>query len=531
MAILQIVSVRQESQTWDEAIHLAAGYSYLRTGDLRMNPEHPPFGKYVNALPLLFLHPELPLDHPSWASADETEFGRQFLYHNTIDADTLLFAGRMMTILMTFAFGLLVALWTRREFGSGVALFALALFSFDPNLIAHGRYVTSDLIEALLFFAACVVWCEYLRTGRTSWLILSGVVLGLAIASKFSGLLLLPVFGILYLIHRWQGGRRPILSLLVVPLLAYIILTAVYAPEARYFLLALRVDRSLPRAQLGILSGTKIGNLLFRFSRLEARRSHFVQGLGILILHSAGGHEAFLLGSRAQRGWWYYFPVVFAVKSATGLLLGLAATVWVGVREMKSKWRSIPFSSFLLTVPPAIYLAASMASHIDIGVRHLLPIYPFLCILVAATLWNHRRILTVAVALATVECLAAFPYYLAFFNLPSGGPSNGIHYLVDSNLDWGQDLRRLKTYFDRQNGAPVCLGYFGSAEPEYYGILAGDMRTNAEVSKKGPPNCLLAVSATPMMGMYVDDTWSWVRQYRPVAKIGYSIYVFDLRRK
>jgi 4-amino-4-deoxy-L-arabinose transferase-like glycosyltransferase len=527
MAILQIASVRQESQTWDEGIHLAAGYSYLKTGDLRMNPEHPPLGKYLNAIPLLFLPLRLPLDHPSWAAGDAVEFGREFLYHNTTGADTILFAGRLVTILLTLAFGLGLALWTRREFGTGVALFALTLFAFDPNLIAHGRYVTSDLIEALFFFAASVIWYEYLRTGRRSWMILSGVVLGLAVASKFSGLLLLPVFGILYLIDRGQGGRRPLLSLLGVSLLAYVVIAAVYAPEARSFLPGIRVwDHSLRSARAGVRAGSMIGNLLIVVSpRLGLGHSYFFEGLSMVGLHNAEGHEAYLLGSRSELGWWYYFPVVFAVKTPTGLLLGLVAAAFVMIRGMKAQW-------LVLIVPPATYFAASMVSHINIGVRHLLPIYPFLSILAAAVLWRHRRILTVIVALVVIESLLVFPYYLAFFNLPSGGPSNGIRYLVDSNLDWGQDLRRLKTYLDKQGGGPpVCLGYFGNAVPDYYGIRADDMRTNQDVAKDGPPNCLVAVSATPMMGMYVDDTWSWVRQYRPLAKIGYSIYVFDMRRK
>jgi 4-amino-4-deoxy-L-arabinose transferase-like glycosyltransferase len=472
----------------------------------------------------LLLHLKLPLDHPSWASEDAVEFGREFLYHNTTDADTILFAGRLMTIALTLVFAVGLALWTRREFGSGVALFALTFFAFDPNLIAHGRYVTSDLIEAVFFFAATITWYEYLRNGRTSWLILSGIVLGLAVASKFSGLLLLPVFAILYLINRRQGGRRPLLSLLTVSLLAYVTVAAVYAPEARSFLPGIRVlDHSLRSARAGVRAGSMIGSLLIRFSpRLGLGHSYFFEGLSLVGLHNAIGHEAYLLGSRSELGWWYYFPVVFAVKTPTGLLLGLAAAVFVIVRKLKAQW-------LVLIVPPATYFAASMASHINIGVRHLLPIYPFLCILVAAALWEHRRILTVAAALVVIESMAAFPYYLAFFNLPSGGPSNGTRYLVDSNLDWGQDLRRLQAYFKKQGGAPLCLGYFGNAVPDYYGIRAGDMRTNQEVSKNGAPNCLLAVSATPMMGMYVDDTWSWVRQYRPVAKIGYSIYVFDLR--
>ena len=116
MGTVQVTSVLQETQTWDEGIHLAAGYSYLKRGDYRMNPEHPPLGKILSALPLLFLKPALPIEHPSWRDVDEIAFGSEFLYSNRVPADTMLFLGRSVTIALSLLLGISIAIWTRRQF-------------------------------------------------------------------------------------------------------------------------------------------------------------------------------------------------------------------------------------------------------------------------------------------------------------------------------------------------------------------------------------------------------------------------------
>jgi len=529
MGAAQVLSVRQESATWDEGIHLAAGYRYWKTGDLRFNNEHPPLGKYLNALPLLFLDVRLPVEDGSWDSRDPLEYSRRFLYHNRVGADRLLFDARLVTIALTLLFGCCLAWWTRRYFGSGAALFALALFAFDPNLIAHGRYVTSDLIAAFTIFVACVLWAEYLMHGGKRWLVLAGVAMGLAIGSKFSAAILLPIFVILYALN-WRGIR----PLAAVVLIATLVVVVLYAPEARTFIPGIRIfDPSIEPARRAIHAESWIGHGLLKVSNwLALGRNSFFEGLSSVANKNDGGHDAYLLGKQSKTGWWYYFPVVFLVKSPTGLLVGVAASIWVwlkwvwlkfrSVREMKIVWQ-------VLVIPLAMYFAACMASGINLGVRHLLPIYPFLYILIAASLWNTsgkmpRLVLGAVVALVVIESCVIFPYYLAFFNAVSGGPSRGPRYLVDSNIDWGQDLRRLKTYLDREEEKGACLVYFGSAPPEYYGI-----------EYFGPPapgqNCLAAVSVTALMGVYLrDDPYAWLRQYTPRAKIGYSIYIYDLRR-
>src|SRR5689334_9540695 len=180
MCAVQIFSVRGETQTWDEAIHLAAGYSYWKTGDYRMNPEHPPLGKLLAAVPLLGLPLEEVTHMPEWPTPEgvgEFDFGTRFLYHNRVGADTLLFRARLMTILLTLVLGLAIALWTRAHFGPVAALTALALYCFDPNLTAHGRYVTTDMIAALTIFLSCASWWRYLDSGKRADLVIAGAAL------------------------------------------------------------------------------------------------------------------------------------------------------------------------------------------------------------------------------------------------------------------------------------------------------------------------------------------------------------------
>src|SRR5713101_6905623 len=176
MAAVQVITALEENQTFDEAVHMLAGYSYLETGDFRLNPEHPPLGKILNALPLLlFLKPELPTKDPRWPDGDLYDLGEAFLYRNRIPADRMLFASRLVTIALTLLLGAAIAVWTRRHFGAGPAVLATFLFCTDPNFIAHGRYVTTDLIAALFIFLSCVTWGRFLRTRRRRDLLLAGI--------------------------------------------------------------------------------------------------------------------------------------------------------------------------------------------------------------------------------------------------------------------------------------------------------------------------------------------------------------------
>lgn len=183
----EIFAAWRESNIADEPLELAAGYSYLKTGDFRLNPEHPPLAKMLAALPLLLFHPVLPVDHPFWTSADEGGFGILFFGRNEDRLDGMLFAARLVSIFLTVCLGLAMALWARKMFGYGAALLALALYCFDPAIIAHGHYVKNDVPVTLFCFVACIAWCAFLNRPGVAPLALAGVTVGIAIATKFFG--------------------------------------------------------------------------------------------------------------------------------------------------------------------------------------------------------------------------------------------------------------------------------------------------------------------------------------------------------
>ncbi len=542
MAGVQVSSIRLESQTFDEAMHLAAGYSYWKTGDFRMNPEHPPLFKLLCALPLLKLKPALPVDTAAWREKDQLDFGSLFLYSNRVDQDTMLFWGRLVTIALTVLLGVLLAAWTRARFGAGAALAALFLFAFDPNLIAHGRYVTNDLMAALCIFAAVVAWVKYLESGRWRDCGLAGAALGLALLSKFSALFLAPVFAVLWLFRWWQQRGKGPLSWARLPiacgalvLVSTLMIAVAYGPATVRSLRGPKLRQVVDRSNF-------TGEVLFQTGKRLGLPAHpFLTGLGEFAKHDTTGHDSYLLGKHSHEGWWYYFPVVFAVKTPTAVLVLLAVcgslVAWWSARA-RFRLRRAPLAWVAMLFPALLFFALAMRSHVNLGVRHILPVYPFLFAAIGAALFRltsarvRTAVLTAAVALQLFESVRIYPDYLAFFNAPSGGPDRGPEYLVDSNIDWGQDMKKLKAWTERNQGKDrLCLDYFGMAYPEYYGVKWEYLPKTAEVKAGRPVDCIAAVSATVLTGTYVPpDDYEWLRERRPFGKIGYSIYLYDLRR-
>jgi dolichyl-phosphate-mannose--protein O-mannosyl transferase len=540
MGAAMVTSALQETQTWDEGIHLSAGYSYLKTGDFRLNPEHPPLFKLLCALPLLTLHPRLPSDARLFKSSEEAVYGDQFLYQNTVSPETMLFCARLVSIALTLGFGLAVALWTRRKFGSAAAIGALVLFAFDPNLIAHGHYVTNDVMAAAAIFLATITWAHYLETTRWRDLLVASLVLGLALVSKFSTVFLLPLFAAMYWFRRWQVGRGRLseehfaVTVVVAGLVSALVVGLVYGPATLHSFRG-------PKLQEVVARGTTAGDFAYSVGKRLGLPAHpLLVGLYEFALHDESGHSAYLMGQWSDTGWWYYFPVVFAVKTPAAVLALLAIALALGLaalmRTKLRRWRlrEVPFAWVIVLLPPVVYFALCMRSHVNIGVRHLLPIYPFLYIALAAALsrgrWRARALLA-GLALVAVESAAIYPHYLAFFNVFAGGPNNGPRYLVDSNLDWGQDLKNLKLYASAHGIKKLCICYFGRSSMSYYKFEYTDVPETRDVARRASMDCVAAVSATPLAGSYVGaDAFRWLRERKPMAKIGYSIYLYDLRK-
>ena len=533
-----------ESATVDEPFYLLSGYGYIKTGELQFNVNHPPLSKLLSAAALLPLDLRVPTESPKWRSGD-LSLGIPFLNRNRASPDRIIFQARLPFVGLTLLFGAVLARWARAHFGPLTALTAVALFSLSPGMIAHGHYATTDMVAVIFLFLALLGWERYLRLGRGCNLLLAGVLLGLALCSKFSTLILVVLLPALSLLRWWQSPRDFSLvrftgSMTGVLAAAAVTVGILYAPETWR---AFTAPGEMPKLNHVVDQSLPLAALVHRLSdHINVPAHAFLWGIYDQIKHNQSGHDAYLLGSWSLTGWWYYFPIVLAVKTPVAVLLGMAgctgfAAAWLirGLRRggiRRSRLRRIPFCWCLLVLPPVVFFAVSMTAQINLGHRHILPVYPFLFVLIAAVLARRRWRFGVAlVAILALENAFIAPHYLAFFNIASGGSRQAMRYLVDSNLDWGQDLKKLAVWLGHHEVDDVCLAYFGPSDPGYHGIDHRYVPTSADVARHGLPDCVVAVSATLLAGLWnPPETYAWLRQRKPDGHVGYSIYLYDFRQ-
>jgi Dolichyl-phosphate-mannose-protein mannosyltransferase len=555
---LAVSSLRQSAATYDEGAHLPAGYSYLVTGDHRLNPEHPPLVKLLAAAPLLWLRGvSFDAADEAWAAGRQWELGKRFLYRWN-DADRLLFWGRLPMVALGAGLCAGVFLWSRARFGLASAALAGLLAILSPDVLAHGRLVTTDVAMALFYFLSVVSFEALLRRGTWLRLGLAGLAAAAAASSKFSAPVLLPVLASLALLtvaspepmtiafgsterkldRGWPRAKAAALLLLAIGLVAWLGLWAAYG-----FVRPLSSD---PVVRAELLAGTlhDEGETPVARAALAAERwgllpEAYVRGFLFTYRHGES-RPTFLLGRLSDRGFPEFFLVTFALKTPLPLILLLALSL--AVTWDRTRWSVDAF----LWLPVAGYLLLTQARGLNIGHRHLLPIYPFLFVAasrVAARAWPGagagRRPLQIAVlALAAwyaVGTLRVHPHYLAYFNEIAGGPGGGYHCLVDSSLDWGQDLKGLRPWLEARGVSRVKLSYFGSADPAYYGLdaamLPGTMSPPlARPTREIHPGDILAVSATNLEGVYLEPEdrrlMERIRGLIPLGDVGHSILIF-----
>jgi len=549
---LSVSAMRQNSATFDEGAHLPAGYTHLALLDHRLNPEQPPLVKLLAAAPLVALGPELKTADVSWTEARQWEFGRRFLYRWN-DADRLLFLGRLPVVALASCLVVVLFLAGEKRFGTAAALAATFLAALSPDVLAHGTLVTTDLAFALFFFLAVLAVERLLEEATARRLCAAGLATGAAFATKFSAPILLLVFGAfaLRVLLRKRaletslvGEARPVSGplarvahvaalLAVVGALSLLVVWASYGFRARLSPdPAVRAE--LRQTLLGPQAGPFRGAVAWA-GRVGVVPEDYARGLLFVTEHSAA-RPTFLLGERRDSGFPYYFAVTFLLKTPVPLLLLTALALW------RARW--LPRRDvWLLWLPVVVYLAATATRGLQIGHRHLLPIYPFLFLAAgeataALVAWRARKGAWLFGALALWYAggtLVQHPHHLAYFNEIGGGSRNGWRLLVDSNLDWGQDLKRLAEWTRANHVGKLKLSYFGSADPAYYGIdseaLPGYTSPHAaRVTREIQPGDTVAVSATNLQGVYLEPEdrplMDRLRGLPPVARIGYSIFVY-----
>jgi Dolichyl-phosphate-mannose-protein mannosyltransferase len=514
--------ISANSPTYDEAAHLAAGYSYFARRDFRLNPEHPPLIKELLALPLfvgyrIAFNP----DPQHWSKGDDYLIGQDLLYKSILPADRILLLSRLPNLLIG---GILVALtgwWAYRLWGGRAATLAMALSSLEPNFVTHSSLVTTDIGVTLFIFLTVYLLWEYLNFPNWWHLAVTGISTGMALLSKFSALLLPPMIAL--------------------------IVAASFLVGSEPYLLPLRKTQNRPTYKLLLMQSVAVLFLIAFFALLTIPSAYFFQGfspwlhgLEKFLTHAQDGHPAFFLGEYSSQGWWNYFLLAFLIKTPIGSLLLIAASLIFYRAGNPLRRREV----ILLLLPVTVVFLATTQAKVNIGLRHILPVYPFLFVIASRLATIHFRgrwlmpiLVSMPLVSTAISSLRIAPHQLAYFNEFVGGPDQGYRYLSDSNIDWGQDLRGVKAYMEKENLPIIYLSYFGTAPPSYYGIryqyVPGGWPWESPPADKVPAGAsrkILAISVSNLQDIWTPHDplfrWLWMRQ--PVAKIGYSIFVYDL---
>lgn len=557
---LMIGAMRQENATVDETVFLGAGWSYWQGHRYRFNPEHPPLIQLIAALPLRALGATLtpygeailngrvmaetssrwdqaPGVEPArtaelfpngpgfyhYPEDEESVFGGAFIYGGQNNAEKLMFWGRIPEVLLTLVTALLVLLWARGLQGDVAGLLAAAMLLLNPVMLAYGHIVQSDIGMALAFPLASWMFARWLEAANARGAVWAGLAAGMALAMKYTAVILGPTFVLLWLLHRWRHrDARP-------PALRHVL---ILAASAWGLILMLYMPHWSPAPPIDPVMATKLGVphwfILLRPILIPAE---YFKGVAITMLHASIGNDAYLNGQWSYRGWWYYFPLAFAMKTPIPFLIFVGAGIALAARSR----RELPFAEFAAWASALVYLLCAMCSKADIGVRHMLPVYPLVsvgsaCALVRWTgqLKRARQKLAswamAALPVASLICVAlAYPYFISYMNLTAGGTEHGYEHLLDSNFDWGQDVIRLKKFLDDRGIRRIYLQYFGTqAAIEYYGIANDFVDSDAA---RQIQNGWLVVSAEALM----RPEWEWLRQsHRPSARVGYTLFVYQI---
>lgn len=613
MAVLMLGSSWNDSAIMDELPHIPAGYSYLVKQDYRLNPEHPPLIKMLAAVPLLFQKIYFPSDSPHWAHEvnGQWDFGREFLYHSGNNSEQIIFWARIPIMLLALGAAWLIFAFTRKRFGDRASLLTLTLFAFSPTVLAHSRFVTTDLGALFAFLIGIFSLVMFLEQPTWKNAIYAGIAFGIAQLLKFSLVLLIPMYVIILgvwfygqskkfrvdyeasmALRPWSSAKADknligkvlaifAIGILVIwPLYQYAVWK--YPPERQkydteFILTSFAHSPASLKDACGSLSRLSRcpAELVIWASDKPILRPYAEYLLGVLMVfqRQAGGNTAYFLGEVTNIGSRAYFPVSYLLKEPIPILMLVIVALSLAICRMRNfnqwsrkafvRWANdhpLEWSSLIMIL---VYWAASMKSPLNIGLRHVMPTFPFIYLLTAKEidrwmvalqfkpqaswiLWMReiaKNIFRQASKYLFIYCLLLWliietilvaPSYLAYYNELVGGTKEGYIYIVDSNYDWGQDLKRLTMFVKQKGIEKIAVDYFGGGDPGYYLGKTFEPWWSA----KGPLRGWFAISATFRQGAFgktidgfirkPEDEYMWLKPYEPVGKAGDSIFLYNL---
>ncbi|HTL70422.1 MAG TPA: glycosyltransferase family 39 protein [Candidatus Eisenbacteria bacterium] len=523
--------IRAKSPSTDEVpFHLCNGYVDLLTRDFRMSPVQPPLIREWMGLPWLLIRPKLDLEKDSWKNADSAPFCTEFFYKdNRAIADRLLYSARAMVLLLGLALAVAVYLWARTLYGERAALASVALFTFSPMMLAHSALGTVDVGAAVFFFLSVFLLHRHFLGGGDGFPWAASVALGLALAAKFTAVLLLPVFLILLVseLGIWRGLAR----------YSGVVFVAFMVTWSAYFFEFKPLLAGVPRVEekegyIAAIADKFTGmdpaareKLIYAAHHVPMPLASWALGLAGTVRERRTPNGHFFLGHWREAGTdhtgkWYFYLFGFLVKSTLGFLVLLAAR--------KAALFLMPRRDDLYQVLPAVFvIAASCFDTSWRGSRYLMPAIPFLCVWAGGVfrIFTSRTVLVpcaAALAAHVAASAAQFPYPQQYFNALVGGPSQGWRYLRDSDLDWGQELKTFAAWARRHQVTRVKTYLFGSRDEDFYGIPHVDVE---EAEYRAPRRELYAIST-----FYLSH-FDWTAAATPTDTVGHAIFIYDFRGK
>lgn len=488
-----------KSLTWDEPSFISAGYSYLKYNDFRLNPSHPPLMQELEAFPLLFMNLQAPgQNDPVWQAENPVvAFGKKFFFENGNDHWKMTIFSRLPVMLIGTSMILLMYLWGRKLYGAIPALFACAVTSFSPNLIAHAKLATEDLGCAVFMFAA--VWSFWLAIEskkKKPWII-CGIVTGLALLTKFTALLLFPIYALLTLILLLQNrdmkeAARLFFYLVILTVISLVVVGAGYN---------------------------------FSFNILL-----YFRGMKQIYSDAAGvAYSVYFMGKSSPNVHWFYYLAAFVMKVPVPVLILLILSSLTFYQE-KELWKK----SIFLLLPALVIIFVSFFDKANLGLRRILPAFPFIYLFIAQLVFcdkfKYKRLALPLLIWTIFITIFIFPHHLSFFNIAAGGPKNGPYLFDDSNIDWGQDLPALaKLQQEKYQGKPFKLIYFGTAVPAAYGVKTKNFSFQDIIQSKPGIYAISAHDLVWFRKMHQKDgvDVDWLSKYTPSDYAGYSIYIYE----
>jgi len=511
--------IRTQSFTNDEPEHIVAGLEAWRFGEFKQWHDQPPLGRLLFALPLV---------NSNWSYqyiADQV--------HPVAPApEVWLYRARPVNVILGVMLLLLIWGTARKLFSETTANFVLALAVLSPELIAHFSVATIDGVGCLCVFASVVQWMRYWRNPSRAQTTILGVLLGFLLLSKFNSppLFALALLAVLVVApgevkFNPQGlqWRRT----------GAVFFIACMVLWSGYFFHVSKVTFADQMVTIHFSGYTKL--LQYEMPTLNTPITIFLPacewmtGLGMVIFHNIEGHRSFLLGHYFAEGSKLYFPVGILLKWPLMVLLLGTAGAYIVLRRKVAGWRDL----LLMSILPAVYFVFAITAHINIGIRHVLPLYPFLLLYVGAVVewacglrWRWTKLVLGALLIAQVADIARYaPDYLSYFTVLVK-PANTWQLLSDSNTDWGQGMVALRRYQNTHPNDSIHLAYVGEVDPAYYGIRY------TRLKEEDRPTGTVIVSATHLSGQLLKDHYAyrWLFQYPVKTILNHTLYVFEVPR-